>query len=91
MFLGLATLALEELSYHRYTRLSDRVVLCLWALLENLGYRQLTVVWRLKGLLKYLRGKKDWGVMERRGLNREGSSSPAAPARDRSAAPSTTA
>jgi len=91
VFLGLVTLALEELSYHRYTRLSDRVVLCLWALLENLGYRQLTVIWRLKGLFKYLRGKKDWGVMERRGLNREGSSSPAAPARDRSAAPSTTA
>lgn len=70
LFLGLATLALEEFSYHRYDRLRDRLVLCGWAMLENVGYRQMTVVWRLRGLIKYLRGKKDWGAMERRGLDR---------------------
>jgi hypothetical protein len=39
-----------------------------WALLENLGYRQLTVLWRLQGLVKYLRGRREWGAMERRGF-----------------------
>jgi len=38
-----------------------------WASLENFGYRQLTVWWRLRGLVKYLRGKTDWGVMDRTG------------------------
>ena len=70
IFLGVATLALEEFSYHRYTRLSDRLLLCVWAMLENIGYRQMTVAWRLNGFIKYLRGRKEWGAMERRGLSR---------------------
>jgi hypothetical protein len=36
--------------------------------LENLGYRQMTVYWRLRGLWKFLRGRKDWGAMERKGF-----------------------
>jgi cellulose synthase/poly-beta-1,6-N-acetylglucosamine synthase-like glycosyltransferase len=70
MLLSMATLLLEELTFQRYTRLRDRALLICWALLENLGYRQLTVVWRLRGIWKYLRGNKSWGAMERRGLSR---------------------
>lgn len=66
--LTVMTLALEEVSYHRYDRFRDRLLLVGWALLENVGYRQLTVVWRLQGLWKYLRGRRDWGAMERRGF-----------------------
>ncbi len=66
--LTVMTLVLEEMSFHRYDRFRDRVLLVLWALLENVGYRQLTVLWRLRGLEKYLRGKTDWGAMERRGF-----------------------
>jgi cellulose synthase/poly-beta-1,6-N-acetylglucosamine synthase-like glycosyltransferase len=62
------TIALEELSFHRYERVSDRALLLVWALLENFGYRQLTVVWRLRGLARFLRGRKDWGTMARRGF-----------------------
>lgn len=62
------TLILEDVSFHRYETLRDRVLLFWWALLENLGYRQMTVYWRLRGLWKFLRGKKDWGVMERKGF-----------------------
>jgi cellulose synthase/poly-beta-1,6-N-acetylglucosamine synthase-like glycosyltransferase len=62
------TLVLEELTFHRYDRMRDRALLVVWALFENLGYRQATVVWRLQGLWKYLRGRRDWGAMERRGF-----------------------
>jgi cellulose synthase/poly-beta-1,6-N-acetylglucosamine synthase-like glycosyltransferase len=62
------TLILEDLSFHRYETFRDRVLLFWWALLENLGYRQLTVYWRLRGLWKFIRGRKDWGVMERKGF-----------------------
>ena len=68
--LSLLTLLLEELSFQRYRGIRDRLVLIGCALLENVGYRQLTVVWRVRGIWKYLRGRKDWGAMERRGLNR---------------------
>ena len=62
------TLLLEELSFHRYNRQTDRLILVLWAILENLGYRQLTVIWRIQGIVKYLRGNTSWGAMERRGF-----------------------
>jgi cellulose synthase/poly-beta-1,6-N-acetylglucosamine synthase-like glycosyltransferase len=63
------TLILEDLSFHRYETFRDRRLLYWWALLENLGYRQLTVYWRLRGLWKFLRGRKDWGAMERKGFS----------------------
>jgi cellulose synthase/poly-beta-1,6-N-acetylglucosamine synthase-like glycosyltransferase len=62
------TLILEDLSFHRYETFRDRALLFWWALVENLGYRQMTVYWRLRGLWKFLRGKKDWGSMERKGF-----------------------
>jgi len=62
------TLMLEELSFHRYERLGDRALLMLWAVLESLGYRQLTVLWRIRGIWKFLRKRTDWGVMQRRGF-----------------------
>jgi len=62
------TLMLEELSFHRYERLGDRALLVVWALLESFGYRQLTVVWRLRGIWKFLRKRTDWGAMQRRGF-----------------------
>ena len=64
------TLVLEEMSYLRYEKIGDRLLLLLWVLLENFGFRQLSVVWRLRGLVKYLRGSKGWGTMEREGFNR---------------------
>ena len=50
----------------------DILWLALWALLEPLGYRQLTVIWRLRGLLGAFRGRSDWGVMTRTGFSEEG-------------------
>jgi cellulose synthase/poly-beta-1,6-N-acetylglucosamine synthase-like glycosyltransferase len=66
----LSTLAilLEELTYSRYKRNSDRVALLLASFAENIGYRQLTVIWRLRGIVNYLRGRTSWGDMPRRGF-----------------------
>ena len=42
------------------------------AVLENIGYRQMTVLWRLEGWWASLRGKKQvWGVMTRTGFEEE--------------------
>jgi cellulose synthase/poly-beta-1,6-N-acetylglucosamine synthase-like glycosyltransferase len=57
---------LEELSYRRYARARDLVVLCIVAVAENFGYRQLTTWWRLKGTLDFFRHKRGWGTMTRK-------------------------
>lgn len=60
---------LEELSYHRNPRWQDVMLLMACAFLENLGYRQLTALWRLDGWWKALRGaRSEWGVMSRTGF-----------------------
>ncbi len=68
LLLTVFTLLLDELAYRRYHGLADRLVMIMWALVESLGYRQLTVLWRLNGLWKYLRKRTDWGTMTRRGF-----------------------
>jgi cellulose synthase/poly-beta-1,6-N-acetylglucosamine synthase-like glycosyltransferase len=70
MLVSLAALAVEEFSFHRYTRWRDLGVAVLAVVLENFGYRQLTCVWRLQGLWAHLTGKKAvWGVMTRAGFD----------------------
>ncbi|MCH7528659.1 MAG: glycosyltransferase family 2 protein, partial [Candidatus Marinimicrobia bacterium] len=66
--LSVAAVGLEELSFHRYPRLSDLLRLFGLAVVENFGYRQLTAYWRIRGFFSALRGVKGWGQMERKGF-----------------------
>lgn len=59
---------LEGVSYRGYRRIREPIALLGLALLETFGYRQLTVIWRISGLVGYLRRRSDWGNMERRGF-----------------------
>jgi cellulose synthase/poly-beta-1,6-N-acetylglucosamine synthase-like glycosyltransferase len=65
---SVAAVALEELSFRRYLRLSDVLRLLAAAGLENFGYRQLTVWWRLQGVIDYCKDRRAWGAMARKGL-----------------------
>lgn len=68
VILSTGSLVLEELSFRRYPKTSDLLKLVAVAFLENFGYRQLTVWWRVKGSWDYVRGKTAWGEMERKGF-----------------------
>lgn len=61
---------LEEISFRRYPRTRDLVVMAVVGVLENFGYRQLTTWWRLKGTWDFVRGRQGWGEMVRRGFER---------------------
>ena len=80
ILLSCLTLVLDELSFQRYTRIRDRLVLLPWVVLESLGYRQLTAYWRLRGLVKFMRGRTDWGVMTRTGFAAQKGSADSSPA-----------
>jgi hypothetical protein len=47
----------------------DLALLILVSVIENLGYGQITVWWRVRSFWEYWRGVGGWGQMERRGLN----------------------
>ncbi|MDO5661777.1 MAG: glycosyltransferase [Brachybacterium sp.] len=62
-------LLLEEVSFHRHPSWRQLVLLVACAFMENIGYRQLTAIWRLEGWWKALRGKRaEWGTMSRTGF-----------------------
>jgi len=69
--LSLSAVALEELSFRRYPRLSDLLRLFGLAIFENFGYRQLNAWWRLQGTVSAIRGKEGWGHMTRKGFTVE--------------------
>jgi cellulose synthase/poly-beta-1,6-N-acetylglucosamine synthase-like glycosyltransferase len=59
---------LEEISFHRYPRIRDLILLLILSVVENFGYRQITVWWRVKAFWDYARGVKSWGTMTRIGF-----------------------
>jgi cellulose synthase/poly-beta-1,6-N-acetylglucosamine synthase-like glycosyltransferase len=66
IFLSACSLLLEELAFHIYPRYGHMLRLLLATVLENIGYRQMTLYWRLVGLLHWLfRRAKSWGEMKR--------------------------
>ncbi len=66
--LSFAAVGLEELSFRRYPRYRDLLTLIFIALVENIGYRQLSMWWRLRGMFSKFRGAQAWGAMERKGF-----------------------
>lgn len=68
LLLSASALLLEEVAFRTYPRPRHLAVLLAAMVVENLGYRQLTVWWRTVGLFKWLTGQKQrWGDMPRRG------------------------
>lgn len=58
--LSVGSVLLEEITHRRYPNMRDLVQLLLFAAIENLGFRQLLVMYRVQGVLQYVRGKKSW-------------------------------
>jgi len=70
MLLSIWAVVLEEVSFRRYRRFIDLVRLLLFASLENFGYRQCTVWWRLKAFVNVWRRVHLWGDMARKGFGK---------------------
>ena len=70
MLLSIWAVVLEEVSFRRYRRTGDLFRLLLFASLENFGYRQLTVFWRLKAFVNVWKGVHAWGDMARKGFGK---------------------
>jgi cellulose synthase/poly-beta-1,6-N-acetylglucosamine synthase-like glycosyltransferase len=58
MLLSVCAIMLEEFSFPMYRKPRELALLYGAALLENFGYRQLTVWWRLQGFFRWLTGRR---------------------------------
>jgi cellulose synthase/poly-beta-1,6-N-acetylglucosamine synthase-like glycosyltransferase len=69
VLLSIVAIVVDDMTYKTYRRWSDLGVLVMAAFVENLGFRQLHAVWRLRGLWSGLRGSNaSWGEMPRVGF-----------------------
>lgn len=66
--LSIFSVALEELTFRRYPRFKDLLTLFVLSVIENIGYRQLTIYWRIHGFISALKKEEGWGKMERKGF-----------------------
>ncbi len=68
VLVSVVAVLLEDITFRRYPCTRDLALLVGAAVLENLGYRQLTVWWRVRAFWEFWRGDLSWGAMERRGV-----------------------
>jgi cellulose synthase/poly-beta-1,6-N-acetylglucosamine synthase-like glycosyltransferase len=69
--LSMGSVVLEEVTLRRYPRLKHVGTLMAYAVIENLGYRQIVTFFRAYGVLQSLRGRRrqQWEHIEHTGLN----------------------
>lgn len=65
IFLNVGGIFLEEMSFKRYPRWSHLFRLLLFGIGENLGYRQLTSLFRFIGTFQFILGYHKWEVIKK--------------------------
>ena len=68
VFLSVAAVLLEEISFRRYPGWEHLTTLVLYGVLENFGYRQILAIFKVKAFWDFLRRRRAWGRMEREGF-----------------------
>lgn len=68
MLISLQALILDDLAFRPYSRRRDRLLLIAAAALENFGFRQLVLMFRIIGTVKFFFGATGWGRMTRKGF-----------------------
>jgi cellulose synthase/poly-beta-1,6-N-acetylglucosamine synthase-like glycosyltransferase len=71
MFLSIAAILLEEISFRRYPGWIDLTKLLAYSVLENFGYRQVLSAMKVKAFWDVMRRRRAWGQMSRRGFRQE--------------------
>lgn len=67
--LSMGSVVLEELTLRRYPTWKHVMLLMSYAVIENLGYRQMVTLFRAHGVLQYFAGRKRWEAVQHKGIN----------------------
>jgi cellulose synthase/poly-beta-1,6-N-acetylglucosamine synthase-like glycosyltransferase len=68
LVLSFLVILMEERAFRRYPDWTDLARMTLCAVVENLGYRQMLAVVRMRSWYTLARGKQSWGDMTRKGF-----------------------
>ena len=65
VIVSIGSLLVEDFTNSNYISVKEFIILSLLSIAENLFYRQMTVFFRLRGIMSYHKFKHSWGVMTR--------------------------
>lgn len=71
IFLSTSAILLDEYNFSKYSEIKEYLLLMLYSIIENVGYRQLTAWWRFSAFLTYRKKSKVWGDMKRTTFSKE--------------------
>lgn len=69
LFLSFTSILMEQLTFQRYPSFKNTIQMLLFAILENFGYRQMTVFWRVRAFFSPKKGFAGWINLVRKGFN----------------------
>jgi cellulose synthase/poly-beta-1,6-N-acetylglucosamine synthase-like glycosyltransferase len=69
VILSIGAILLEEYTFNKYPSIKQLMRLTLYGILENFGYRQLTVLYRIEGIIKFRKQRHTWGKIKRKSFN----------------------
>jgi len=76
VFLSIAAVLLEEISFRRYPGWEDLARLIWYSIWENIGFRQLLALFKVKAFFDFIGRRRRWGDMGHKGFRDEGSGPP---------------
>jgi cellulose synthase/poly-beta-1,6-N-acetylglucosamine synthase-like glycosyltransferase len=71
IILSIGAILLEEYSFNKYPSIGQLLKLTAFGILENFGFRQLTTIYRIEGILRYKSFKHSWGSIKRQGFTQK--------------------
>jgi cellulose synthase/poly-beta-1,6-N-acetylglucosamine synthase-like glycosyltransferase len=89
VFLSVAAVLLEEISFRRYPGWQHLSVLVLFGILENFGFRQVLALFKVKAFWDFLLRRRAWGRMDRVGFHKAPPPAGRPPARPPTTRPAT--
>lgn len=75
IFLSSSAILLDEYSFSKYSGISEYLILMIFSVIENIGYRQLTAWWRFTAFIGYKTQSITWGEMSRTKFSSENNES----------------
>jgi cellulose synthase/poly-beta-1,6-N-acetylglucosamine synthase-like glycosyltransferase len=66
--MNFTALVIDQLTFSRYSSKGDLLKLMIGSVLEQIGYRQIHLYWRVRGMYRWYKGGHNWGEMKRKGF-----------------------
>ena len=68
IILSVGALLLEENTFRKYPKVSQILKLFFYAVVDNLGYRQVNTIYKVEAMFGFRRNRSSWGRIQRRGF-----------------------